>query len=67
MNLYLLDIKKCVDQLITVGALIGTKEHIEAILDELPSDYSRLVTSIISRLNPYQIKEMEVLLLAVEA
>ena len=67
MNLYLLEIKKCVDQLIAVGAQIGTEEHIEAILDGLPSNYSPIVTSFISRLDPYSIEEMEALLLAVEA
>ena len=67
MNSYLLDIKKTVDQLIAVGASVTTEEHIQAILDGLPADYTPLVTSIISRLDPYSIEEMEALLLAVEA
>ena len=67
MNQYLLDLKKVVDQLIAVGAHVGTEEHIEAILDALPSDYSPLVTSIISRLDPYSVEEMEALLLAIES
>ena len=67
MNSYLLEIKKTVDQLIAMGAPVGTEEHIESILDGLPSNYSPLVTSIISRLDPYSIEEMEALLLAVEA
>ena len=67
MNLYLFEIKKCVDELIVVGAPICTKEHIKSILDGLPFDYSLIVTSIISRLDPYSIKEMEALLLVVEA
>ena len=66
-NLYLLDIKKTIDQLIVVGASITTKEHIQAILDGLPTDYTPLLTSIISHLDPYSIEEMEALLLVVEA
>ena len=53
MNQYLLNLKKVMDQLIAVGAHVGTEEDIEAILDGLPSDYSPLITSIISRLDPY--------------
>ena len=63
MNSYLLDIKKTVDQLIVVGAIVTTEEHIQAILDGLPADYTPLVTSIISRLDPYSIEEMVALLL----
>ena len=37
MSQYLLDLKKVVDQLITIGVHVGTKEHIEAILYGLPS------------------------------
>ena len=47
--------------MVAIGAPISTKEHIEA------SDYTPLVTSIISRLDPYSIEKMEALLLAIEA
>ena len=67
MNSNLLEIKKLVGQLSTVGAPIGTEEHIETILDGLPLNYSPLVTLIISWLDPYSIEEMEALLLSVEA
>ena len=43
------------------------KTQIEAILGGLPSDYSPLVTSIISHLDPYSVEEREALLLAVES
>ena len=39
MNAYLLEIKKAVDQLIAVGALVAIEEQIQAILDGLPADY----------------------------
>ena len=67
MNSYLFEIKKPVDQLIVVGASVTTEEHIQAILDGLPTKYTPLVISIISRLDPYSIEEMEALLFAVEA
>ena len=67
MNTYLLEIKKVVDQLAAIGAPVSTEEYIESILDGLPGDYNPLVTSIISRLDPYSIEEMEALLMAVEA
>ena len=67
MNSYFLDIKKTEDQLIAVGATVTTEEHIQAILDGLLADYTLLVTSIVSHLDPYSIEEMEALLLTVEA
>ena len=36
-------------------------------MDGLPADYNPLVTSIISRLDPYSIEEMEALLMTIEA
>ena len=50
-----------------MGTHFGTKKHIEAILDGLLSNYSPLVTSIISHLDPYLMEEMEALLLAIES
>ena len=67
MNSYLLDLKKIIDQLAVVGAPITTEEYIKIILDGLPTDYNPLMTSIIFRLDPYSIDEMEALLLGVEA
>ena len=67
MNTYLLEIKKVTDQLAVIGSPISTEEHIEVLLDRLPTEYNSVVTSIISRLDPYSIDEMEALLLAVES
>ena len=67
INTYLLEIKKVLDQLATIGAPISTEEYIKSILDGLPSDYNPLATSIISHLDPYSIEEMEALLMAIEA
>ena len=67
MNLYLLEIKKVVDQLATVGAPISTEEHIKAILNGLSTNYTPLVTLIISLFDPYSIKEVEAFLLAMVA
>ena len=67
MNQYLLETKKIMDQLIVVGAQISIKEHIEAIFYGLPSYCTPLVTSIILRLDPYSIEDMEALLLVIEA
>ena len=67
MNTYLLDIKKIIDQLAVIGAPISTEEHIEILLDRLPADNNSVVTSIISRLDPYSIDEIEALLLVVES
>ena len=66
INSYLLEIKKVID-LIAVEAPVSTKEHIEAILDGLLSEYNSIVTSIILRIHHYSIEKMEALLLTVEA
>ena len=63
MTTYLLDIKKVTDQLAIIGAPVSTEEHIEVLLDGLPAKYNSVVTSIISRLDPYSIDEMEAFLL----
>ena len=67
MNTYLLDIKKVTNQLAIIGSLVSTEEHIEVLLDGLLTEYNSMVTSIISRLDPSSIDEMEALLLAVES
>lgn len=66
MNSYLLELKKVVDQLAIVGALISTEEYIKVILYGLLAYYNPLITSIISHVDPYSIDEMEVLLLAIQ-
>ena len=58
---YIIDIKRVIDALI--GAPITEEDHIEAILDDLPKEYDSFVTSILSRLDPYTIDEIEALLL----
>ena len=67
MNTYLLEIKKVTYQLAVIGSPISTEEHIEVLLDRLLAEYNSVATSIISRLDPYSIDEMEALLLAVES
>jgi len=66
VHTYLLDIKNIIDSLAVVGSPISTEDHIDVILDGLPEEYDHFVTSIISRLNPYIVDEIETLLLAQE-
>jgi len=63
---YLLDIKKTVDSLSAIGTSISTAEHIDAILDDLSKDYDGFITSILSHSDPYNVDELESLLLAQE-
>nr|KYP65238.1 hypothetical protein KK1_011470 [Cajanus cajan] len=67
LNNYLLSIKKIVDTLAFVGSPIDPSEHISIILDDLNSEYNPLVTSIISRTNPYTVNEIETLLATLES
>jgi len=66
ISTYIIDIKKTIDSLAAVGAPISTTEHVDAILDGLPEDYDGFLTSIISRNDPYNVDEIEALLLAQE-
>lgn len=66
INEYLLLIKKIVDTLAIVGALISTEDHIEAVFNGLPQEYDPFVTSVMSRSEPYTVEEMEALLMAQE-
>jgi len=66
VSTFLLDIKKTVDNLPVVGCPISTKDHIEAHLDGLSDEYEPYVTSVTSRLDPYTVEDIEVLLLAQE-
>nr|KYP38123.1 hypothetical protein KK1_040641 [Cajanus cajan] len=63
---YLLSIKKIVDTLAFVDSPIDSFEHISIILVGLPSEYNPLVTSIISRTDPYTVTEIETLLATLE-
>ena len=66
INLYLLEIKKITDTLSVIGSPVSINDHIEAILDGLPEDYDRFVTIVLSRIDPYIVKEIESLLLSQE-
>ena len=66
MNDFLVEIKKITDQLAAIGAEISTTEYIEVIFDRLPEEYNPFVTSLLSRLDPYTIDEMESLLMSIE-
>jgi len=47
-----------------LGAPIFTDDHIEVILDGLSEEYDNFVTSILSRVDPYTVEEIETLLLS---
>jgi len=64
--MYILDIKKLVDSLAAIGSPLSNADHIEAILDGLPDDYNGFVMSILLRIEPYTIEEIEALFLAHE-
>nr|KYP62902.1 hypothetical protein KK1_017462 [Cajanus cajan] len=66
ITLYLLEIKKVVDTLAVIGAPLNVEEHFDAIVDGLPDEYDGFVTSILSRKDPYTIKEIEALLMTQE-
>lgn len=66
MSEYLLKIKSTVDSLISVGYEVSNNEHIESILDGLPSDYDAFVTSVSTRSDPFTVSEIEAHLLAQE-
>ncbi|KAK6122009.1 hypothetical protein DH2020_044247 [Rehmannia glutinosa] len=45
-----------------VGHSLGDKDHIETIFDGLPSEYDSFIISIITRLDPYTIDDVEAFL-----
>ena len=59
-------IKVCVDSLASVGVSLSTKDHVESILDGLPSDYESFVTSVTLRNDDFPIEEIEYLLMVHE-
>ena len=63
---YLLEIKKTVDALISVGAPIEESDQVAAILDGLTEEYAPFITSIISRPGTVSVGELEALLMAQE-
>lgn len=66
MSEYLIKIKSTVDSLTVVGYDINSSEHIESILEGLPSDYDVFITSVSIRTYPFIVGEIEALLLAHE-
>ena len=64
---YLVKIKVCVDSLTFVGVFLSTKNHVESILDDLPSDYESLVTLVTLRNDDFSVEEIEALLMAHES
>ena len=67
MNEYLLKICGFVDLLVLVGVNLFVKDHIDAIIDGLPSEYDTFFLTINSRTEDYSVEEIESLLLAQEA
>ena len=63
---YLLEIKKCVDALISVGALLDDAAHVSAILEGLTVEYGPFITTITSWEKPIAMAELEALLMAQE-
>ncbi|KAL6338621.1 hypothetical protein AAG906_021336 [Vitis piasezkii] len=66
VNDYLLKIKSLIDQLASVGYVVTTKDHIDAIFDGLSFEYDTFVVTVNSRNDLYTVAEIESLLLAQE-
>ena len=66
LNAYLLEIKKIMDNLASIGALVNEEDHVDAILDGLLEDYFALVTVITSKTEPCFVSQVEALLMAHE-
>lgn len=63
---YLLQIKALVDSLISIGSEVSEQEHVEIILEGLPTDYGSFWIAIRTRKDSYLVSEIEALLLAQE-
>lgn len=61
----MLSIKRIIDTLATIGSPISDAEHIQIVLDGLSKEYDSMVASILSRTDPYEIPEIEALLMAI--
>ena len=59
-------INKVVDSLTIVGSPVSVDDHIEVILDGLNEDYASFITTVISRVQPFSVNELEALLMAQE-
>ena len=66
INEYLLKIRNYIDLLSLVGQTTDLKEHIDVILEGLPSEYENFVTAINLRVEPYTVNDLESLLLSHE-
>ncbi|KAF7810391.1 Retrovirus-related Pol polyprotein from transposon TNT 1-94 [Senna tora] len=66
MEEYLLKIKSITDALVAIGSEIFEHEHIQCVLEGLPSEYESFVTGIHMRSTPCTIFELEPLLIAQE-
>ncbi|KAF7802944.1 Retrovirus-related Pol polyprotein from transposon TNT 1-94 [Senna tora] len=67
MSEFQLKIKKIVDALAAIGSPISDHEHIEILLDALPSEYEGFITSYSMKSEVLTINEVESLLLTQEA
>lgn len=63
---YLLKIKAIVDALVAIGDPISDQDHIDAVLEGLPEEYSPFVMMIYSRIDPPSIHDIESLLMVQE-
>lgn len=63
---YLLKIKNIVDRLASVGHIVSSSDHIEAIFNGLSEEYDTFIISVNSRTEDYTVEEIEALLLAQE-
>lgn len=63
---YLYGIKAIIDSLYSIGDAVSPHEQLGVILHGLPREYESITTLIGSRFEPYQIDEVEALLLAHE-
>lgn len=52
MEVYLLKIKNYVDELVDVGVPVRHEDHVDSILEGLPSDYASVVSVIESKKRP---------------
>ncbi|KAL6312925.1 hypothetical protein AAG906_030885 [Vitis piasezkii] len=66
VNDYLLKIKSLIDRLASIGYVVTTKDHIDAIFDGLSYEYNTFVVSVNSRNDLYTVAKIESLLLAQE-
>ena len=66
VSTYLLEIKKVIDSLISVGAPLYDHDHLEVILEWLTEEHSPFITLISSREKIISISELEALLMAEE-